>query len=347
MNMIYVGIDVHKKSLQTCVLNKVGDKLASAKIENTPDSVDGCFRNLQLPAGVALEATHNWGMIYDLLNDLGFEVHICHSKEAKMIGLASVKTDRVDAYKLATLLRVGLLPEAYVPAPGERELRSLVRHRASLKGVSTRLKNQIHAILRANWINSPWSDTFGKSGRVFLESLAIGENYKIAIASKLAVLDALDIQVAIIDNEIQRRAHMDARAMIITTIPGFGEFRAVMLLAEVVDIKRFPCAESLVCFTGLNPRENSSGDKVRRGKITKEGSRWLRWIFVEAAQHAIREEGKIRDLYLRVEAKKGHNRAIVAAARELVVSVYWMLTRMEPYRASGKKLVLTGKSEVR
>jgi transposase len=118
-----------------------------------------------------------------------------------------------------------------------------------------------------------------------------------------------------------------------------------MLLAEIVDISRFKRAESLVCYTGLNPREHSSGEKMRRGRITKEGSSWLRWIFVEAALQAIKEEGKIQDLYLRVSEKKGHNRAVVAAARELVVSVYWMLTRMEPYRASGKKPSIVVTSE--
>jgi transposase len=254
-----------------------------------------------------------------------------------MIGLASVKTDRVDAFKLATLLRVGLLPEAYVPGVEGRELRSLVRGRASLMSQSTAIKNQIHAILRANWVDSPWSDMFGKSGREFLERLDIGESYKLVIASKLQVLDRICEQVALLSAEIVHRAHLDARAMLVATAPGFAEFRSVMLLSEIVDISRFSRAEKLVSYAGLNPREHSSGERTRRGKISKEGSSWLRWIFVEAAQQAIKEEGKIRDLYLRVAERRGHNRGVVAAARELVVAVFWMLKRMEPYRASGKR----------
>src|ERR1035437_131305 len=148
---------------------------------------------------------------------------------------------------------------------------------------STAIKNQIHAILRTNWISSPWTDTFGKSGRQFLDALEIGESYKLVIASKLSVLDEIVRQVSVINSEIVHRAHLDARAMIITTAPGFAEFRAVMLLSEIVDISRFGCAEKLVSYTGLNPREHSSGEKTRRGKISKEGSAWLRWIFVEAA----------------------------------------------------------------
>jgi transposase len=344
--MLYIGIDVHKKNLQVCVLDSDGNRLSNCRLENQPVSVGSYFATIETPAAVALEATHNWGMLYDTLTDLGFDVHICHSREAKIIGLASVKTDKVDAFKLATLLRVGLLPEAYAPGVDGRELRSLVRGRASLMSQSTGIKNQIHAILRANWISSPWSDTFGKSGRRFLESLEIAESYKLVIASKLSILDEIQEQVTLLNNEIVRRAHLDARAMLITTAPGFAEFRAVMALAEILDISRFSRAEKLVSYTGLNPREHSSGEKTRRGTITKEGSAWLRWIFVEAAQQAIKEEGKIRDLYLRVSEKKGHNRGIVAAARELVVAIYWMLTRMEPYRADGKRVHIALASEV-
>ena len=344
--MLYIGIDVHKKNLQICVLDSEGNRLNECRIANQLESVCGYMERFPSPAEIALEATHNWGMLYDLLKHKGYSVHICHSREAKMIGLASVKNDRVDAYKLATLLRVGLLPEAYAPSADGRELRSLVRGRASLISQSTAVKNQIHAILRANWIDSPFSDIFGKSGRQFLESLEIAESYKIVISSKLSVLDKIGEQVTLLSNEIVHRAHMDARAMIITTAPGFAEFRAVVALAEIVDISRFSRAEKLVSYTGLNPSEHSSGEKSRRGNITKEGSTWLRWIFVEAANQAIKEDGKIRDLYLRVSEKKGHNRGVVAAARELVVAVFWMLKRMEPYRASGKSLHTFVTSEV-
>jgi len=335
--MLHVGTDVHKKSLQLCVLDDSGKRLRDCRIANTPESVRAVFGQFAAGTRVALEATHNWGMLYDVLSDLGMEVHICHSKEAKLIGQSAVKTDRVDAFKLATLLRAGLLPEAYVPGVESRELRGLVRGRASLMRQSTAIKNQIHAILRTNWISCPWTDTFGKSGRKFLEDLDVAESYKLVILSKLLVLDKIAEQVSVLNAEITRRAHLDARAMLVTTAPGFAEFRAVMLLAEIVDISRFSRSEKLVSYAGLNPREHSSGEKRYRGRISKEGSSWLRWIFVEAAHQAIKEEGKIRELYLRVSEKRGHNRALVAAAREVATAIFWMLKRMEPYRASGKR----------
>lgn len=345
--MLTSGIDVHKKNLQICVLDRYGRRMSDCRLENSLESVVGYFSGLPLPSQVALEATHNWGMLHDLLKSMGHDVRVCHSKQAKMIGLASVKTDKVDAFKLATLLRVGLLPECYVPSPGSRELRSIVRGRAALKATSTALKNQVHAILRANWIDHPYTDLFGKGGRQFLESLQIDSGYNAVIDTKLKVLDSIQREISKLDEEIKRRAQVDLRAMLVATAPGFAEFRSVMLLAEIDTISRFSRAESFVCYTGLNPRESSSGEKVRRGRITKEGSTWLRWIFVEAAQQAIKEEGKIRDLYLRVSQKKGHNKGIVAAARELAVSVYWMLTNMESYRASGRRMMSVVASEAR
>jgi transposase len=345
--MIYIGIDVHKKNLQVCTVNEDGERLSNGKVANAPESVREHFMAMERPASAALEATHNWGMLYDMLEGMGFEVHVCHTKEAKLIGLANVKTDKVDAYKLATLLRVGLLPEAYVPTAAGRELRELVRARASLKAASTRLKNQVHAILRARWVKSPYADTFGKAGRRFLADLGVEESYKTVIRTKLAVLDSIEGQVRLLDEKIQKRAHLDKRAMIAMTAPGFGEFRSVMLLAEVETIRRFDSPDRFVSFIGLNPSESSSGERVRRGRITKEGSRWLRWIFVEAAHSAINEEGKIRELYLRVSERRGLQKGIVAAARELAVSMYWMLTRMEPYRASGSKRWSVSTSEAR
>lgn len=336
-DMLYVGGDVHKKTLQVCVLDGEGNRVAQSRIANTPEKVISYFGEIAQPASVAIEASHNWGMLCEVLGEMGFETHVCHSREAKLIGLARVSTDKVDAYKLATLLRVGLLPEAYVPDSDGRDLRALVRGRASLVRASTGQKNQIHAILRSNWIEHPYSDLFGKAGRGFLGSLKLEDGYRAVLNAKLKILDGIKEQLAVLDEEIKHRAHIDMRAMILDTAPGFGEFRSVMFLAEVVDINRFRSAESFVCYTGLNPREDSSGERIRRGRITKEGSSWLRWILVEAAHDAVEQDGKIRDLYLRVLAKKGDKVAIVAAARELAVSLYWMLKRMEVYRPSGKK----------
>jgi transposase len=342
--MLYIGIDVHKKNLDVCVIDKSGEVIERCKLANEQNSVFQYFMAKDLPASVAIEPTHNWAMLYDLLEQIGMEVHVSHPRETELIGKSKVKTDKSDSYKLAALLRAGFLPEAYVPDAQGRELRRLVRGRASLVKVCTQMKNQIHAVLREKWISVPYSDLFGKAGREYLQTLDIESSYMLVIQSRLHILEHTEQRIALLDAEITRIAHVDKRAMLLTSIKGIAEYSAILILAEIGDISRFARPESLVRFAGLNPSEDSSGERTRRGRISKEGSRWLRWILVEAAEHAIKEESKIRNLYLRVFEKKGHNWAIVAAARELLVSIYFMLNRMEVYRPSGKRVVLTSEA---
>lgn len=332
--MLTIGVDVHKKYLQVCVLDGSKNVILECRIANEEASVIGFFSGYG-GCSVALEPSHNWGLLYDMLTGMGLDVHVCDAREARLIGHNRVKTDKNDAYRLALLLWAGLLPECYVPQGDCRDLRDLVRGRASLRHEATGIKNNIHAILSRNWVKHSFSDLFGKSGRAFLEGLEIGRARKMLIRSRLAVLDTIELEISELESEIRRRARKDLRAQLLMTVPGIAEFSALVILAEIGQIDRFGRAESLVNYAGLHPCEDSSGENVRRGTITKEGSKWLRWILVEAAQHTIRREGKIRDLYQRVLAKKGHNRAIVAAAREMLVSIYWMLTRLEPYRPSG------------
>ena len=343
--MLYIGMDVHKKNLEVCVLDALGQRLQSIKVRNDKESVVRFVNSLDQPGSLALEPTHNWTALYDLLERLGLDVHVCHPRDAELIGKCRIKTDKNDAYKLAALLRAGFLPESYVPDPDGREIRKLVRSRSSLVRLGTQVKNQVHAVLRENWIEHDYSDLFGKGGREFLDSLKIDDAYKLVITSRLQVLWQIQEQIKPLDEEIIRRAYLDRRAVLLMTILGVGPFSALLILGEIGDIRRFQRAESLVNFSGLHPSEDSSGDTIRRGRITKRGSSWLRWILIQVVLHTIKQEGKIRDLYLRVLAKKGHGRAIVAAARELLVSIYWMLKRMEPFRPSGRKEpIVTGEA---
>lgn len=344
--MLYVGVDVHKKNLSVCILKEDNTIYQECKIENEATQVYSFFKELE-GSKVALEASHNWGALYDLFCELGLEVSICDAREARLIGYNKVKTDKNDARRLAQLLLKDFLPKCYVPTGSERKLRELVRTRANLTRLNTKLKNQIHADLSTKWIKYGYSDLFGKAGREFLRNIDVDEAYKISILTRLNLIEATEGQIACVNTLIKREASIDLRAKLLTTIPGIADFSALVILAEIGSIQRFPRAASLVNYSGLHPGENSSGEYQRHTRITKEGSRWLRWILIEAALHAIRKEGKIQDLYKRILYKKGHNKAIVAAARELLVSIYWMLTRMEPFRADGRCRQFNFNSEAR
>ncbi|HEY8115037.1 MAG TPA: transposase [Actinomycetota bacterium] len=164
--MVYVGVDLHRKSSHVAVLADDGELLASRRIASRPDEFLRVFGELEAqPVGVAFEATYGWGWFADLLSDVGIPAHMAHPLATKAISSARVKNDRVDAKTLAHLLRTDLLPEAWAAPPEVRDARKLGRTRVSLARISSRLKCQTHALLADQAITPPMTDVFGLGGR--------------------------------------------------------------------------------------------------------------------------------------------------------------------------------------
>ena len=129
-----------------------------------------------------------------------------------------------------------------------------------------------------------------------------------------------------VSKRIDALAKQDERATWLMSMPGIGYYSAMLILAEIGDIGRFPSPKQLSSYAGLVPSVHESGDRTRYGRITKEGSRWLRWIMVEAAQQASRRPGRLRRFHERV-----------ALARKMLEIVYYLLRRHECYRDATAK----------
>jgi transposase len=138
----WVGIDLHRRRSQIAILDQDGDLTLQKRI---PTSRETITELLGEPEGthVALEATYAWEWLAELLENAGFDVHLAHPLRTRAIAAARVKTDAVDARTLAHLLRTGLLPEAYIAPPQLRDLRDLLRHRATLVHLRTSIKNRV------------------------------------------------------------------------------------------------------------------------------------------------------------------------------------------------------------
>jgi len=201
---------------------------------------------------------------------------MAHPLAAKAIGAGRVKNDAVDAATLAHLLRTNLLPEAWIAPPEVRDLRRLVRMRASLVRIRSRLKCQVHAICADAGVPVPVTDLFGKKGRAQLETLALPPITAGRLAAHLRLVDDLAREIIAADREIVVAFRDDDRVRRLLPIPGVGILTAATIVAEVWDVTRFPSADHLASWAGLTPTERSSADHVRRGHISKQGSRWLR-----------------------------------------------------------------------
>jgi transposase len=242
----------------------------------------------------------------------------------KMFTYRRVKNDERDAADLADLLRMGRLPEAWIAPPATRELRGWVRHRAKLVGLRTSLKCQLHGILAGAGVTVPMSDLFGATGQQLLASARVAVESRSRIDSLLRLITALDFEVDLFAKLVAGRLRAHPGYQAIQHIPGIGPVLAGVFVAEIGDITRFGKPEQLASWAGLTPKHHESDTTVHRGRITKQGSRLVRWAAVEAVQRlpAHTRIGSLRD---RVAARRGRNIAVVAAARELTELVFYGL----------------------
>jgi transposase len=323
--MVYVGIDLHRKRSQIAVLDRDGTQLLSRRIANDPDTFLALLAGVGGDAKIALEATYGWEWLADLLQEAGYELHLAHPLRTKAIASARVKTDAVDARTLAHLLRADLLPEAYVAPRELRDLRDLLRHRVALTRMRSALKNRVGAILAKNGITRPYSNLYGPGGSRFLVELELREGPRRRLDSLLALITAFDQEIEATSREIDERADEDPYVEVLDQIRGVGRYIAMLVIAEVGDVTRFPSARHLCAWAGLTPTVRSSDGKARLGHISGQGSPALRWALVEAAQHAATGGGPLRAAYERIAKRRGKQVAKVAVARKILTLCFYGL----------------------
>jgi transposase len=260
-------------------------------------------------------------------------VELAHPKELKAIAHAAVKTDQIDAKVLANLARLNFLPISYAAPQKIRDLRLYMRHRDWLVRQRTQAKNRIHAVLARYNLVSPVGDLFGVQGRIFLdESLAdLRPQAQRVIVDNLELVDHLSAQIVALEADLQLSDQLQQNVKLLKTIPGVGPITAVIILAEIGDIQRFSSPKSLCNWAGLTPRVRKSDLIVRHGRITKQGSPYLRAAMTRSATVASRASKRWYHVHEKLRPRCGRKGAKVAVARRLLTVVFFMLIRNQPY----------------
>ena len=322
MEKLYLGVDLHKRSCWVTVLDADGHLLESRKLGTEKWELVGFFGKVQKPAAVAVEATFNWYYFLNVVEPLGLELHLVHPWKTRAIASARIKHDQLDSRVLAELLRTGFLAEAWIAPREVREQRQLLRHRARSVQWATRAKNGVHGVVNRQGIRPPMESLFGPKGRAFLAELELAAMDRWEVDDYLLRLDVLKGQIGELDREIRQRGRENRVAQALETIPGIGPFIALLLVAEVGDVRRFPTAKHLASYTGLVPSLYASGEHRWGGAITKQGSTLLRWALVQAAHQAARS-ARFSAYYQRQRERLGAAKAIVALARKLAVISFY------------------------
>ncbi len=235
-----------------------------------------------------------------------------------------VKNDYRDCHDLLTRMRLGKLPEAWIAPPEVRELRELVRYRAKLVALRTGLKAQLKAVLAKHCAKPPVNDLWGVAGPAWLDELQLPDGYLVRMESLRDLVAAYDREVAMLERVIWQRLRDDAGYQAIQAVDGVGRVLAAVFVAEVGDVTRFPTPQTLCSWAGLTPKHRESDAKVRRGRVTKQGSKLVRWAAIEAVSR-LRGGPKVQADYHRIADRRGVCIARVAAARKLLTLVYYGL----------------------
>jgi transposase len=336
---VYVGIDVHRKRSQVAVVTGDGQVQVNKNVVNGSEPMLRLIGGLPAGTPVAFEAAYGWGWLVELLEDYGFDPHLVHPLRCKAIASARLKNDKVDAAILAQLLRADLLPEAWIAPPPVRQLRAQLRHRASLVRLGTQLRNRIHAVAADHGYDRTGSYWTGP-GRGWLAELDLPAVSREIITDSLAFLDALAPVIERLDGELHQHAKADPRVKILRTLPGVGEFTALVMLAEIGDITRFASARKLASWAGLTPTVRGSDLTVRHGHISKQGSAWLRWVLNQAAQTAKRSP-ELAATYAAITKRRGKKIATIAISRKLLTRAYHLLADAQAAQAPGTASTVT------
>lgn len=330
--MNYLGIDLHKRNAYCCLLSDSGQVIKSQRVPARRDALRGFLRSIPGPTRVALEATRNWYWVFDTLEPEVERIALAHPAKTRLIAETRIKTDKVDSRIYAELDRINFLPTCYVPDQETRQKRELLRHRAFLIKIRSRLKNRIHATLDKAGIEHPFEDLFSKAGLNFLQALKLQWAYQGELLDCLELIEVLNQKEKEQNRLIERLCKQSSQAQLLTTLPGIGYHNGLLIASEVGQIGRFPSAQRFASYCGLVSSVHISDRTVRYGSITKQGNRWLRWVFVEAAHIARRKSLRFGNLYGRVESRSGPQKALVATAREMAVVAYYMLKNKTEFK---------------
>jgi transposase len=340
MDLRYFGLDLHLDQIYVTMLSIEDDtvKLKQSEMTNLAKEFDGFLGQLRPDDKVALEATRGHSYYVDRLLSRVDSVSVANPSKLQFFS-KNAKNDRNDSFSLALYLAMGTLPVVWIPDPETRQDRQILHYRASLVKEQVRLKNRVRALLAENGVNWQGSDIQGAQHFFMKLKLRLPWASREVLSNQLEQVQLLENRLKHIEELIVVRAERWPEVALLMTIRGIDVLTALTIMATIGRIDRFATADSLVNYAGLAPRQHSSAGKIYNGRITKAGSKMLRWALTEAVQSLCKVDGPYRNLCKRLERKKkGKGIAATACARKLLKAIWCMLTRGEAFDHKEPKL---------
>jgi len=330
----FIAIDLHKEYVFIGGMNDQQVWTLRPRRIQMSRFRDWAQKNLKPSDAVVIETTSNVWDIYDIVAPLVSKTVVAHAGKVRQIAEARVKPDKEDVKRLITLLIANIVPEVWVPPTHVRELRSLISFRWRLSKQITMSKNRLHSVVQRFNLHPPEGHLLADKNLSWWDQQDFSDLTNFQVQHDLEIVEYLEAQKARIDQKLAELSNTEPWASdmpYLLQIPGFGLLFSMIALSAIGDISRFESPKKLVGYAGLGAGVHDSGKKHQDKSITKEGRKEFRWALVEAAWGAVRSDPYWRAQYQRLTKVKHPSKAIVAIARRLLVSVWYILRKRETY----------------
>lgn len=322
--MLIIGCDFHPGFQQVAIFDNRTGEVEQKRLRHREEAEQfyGSLAGEQVLVG--MEACGQYPWFESLLAELGIELWFGDAAKIRASVVRKQKTDRRDAEHLLELLRENRFPRIWVPSLEVRDVRQLLVHRHKQVQGQTRTKNQLQAMALSHSVQKKYK-LWTKAGRQELEQLPLLPYAAERRQRLLETLDRLEVEIGELDQRVAEEARQRVEAVRLMTHPGVGPVTALAMVLTLGPVERFESGKQVASYFGLIPSEQSSGGRQRLGRISKQGSSFLRFLLVEAGQTAARYDPQLKRFYCRLAMRKNRSLAKVAVARKLATRLYLML----------------------
>jgi transposase len=309
------------------MLDKDTGELVEKTIEHQGEKVREFYAALSGPVLVGIEATGSMQWFLQVMEELGIECRVGHPAKIRKAETRKQKHDRRDARLLMQLLAENRFPTIWMPSTEQRDLRTLLRHRHQWVRMRSRVQHTLQSIALNQGLRlgrSLWS----RAGQQALRALPLAPHAAQRRAALLAMYPCMQESIEGLDQQVSEQAQQRPQARRLMTHPGVGPVTALATEVFLGDPLRFADGKAVASYIGMIPGEYSSGGRQRLGAMSKQGNALLRYLWCEAAMHAVRYDPELTRFYRRKLVQKGLGKARVAAARKLGIRL-WIMMRDE------------------
>jgi transposase len=324
---LYAGIDLHANNNYLAIIDEKDSRVYKKKIPNQPDVIlaelEPFRENI---SGIVVESTFNWYWLVDLLMDVGYRLHLANPAAIQKYKGLKHCDDNHDAFWLAHMLRLNILPEGYIYPKEERPIRDLLRKRGHLVQIRTALINSLQGIISRNCGCSLNANKIKAVKENFVSPLLAGQNeLELSGAVSKECIDFMTGKIREIEYAVKEKTKLQKSFIALQTIPGVGLILALTIMLETGTIKRFSKVGQYSSYCRKVPSKWTSNNKNKGKGNVKNGNKYLAWAFSEAAEFSRRYNESAKAFFNRKSAKTNRMVAHAALAHKLTRASYYIM----------------------